>query len=253
MSNLNDFKGIEGKTAVVTGAARGIGYTIASFLGKHGANIVVSDILEDRVKEAAKKLSEQGIDAVSVAGDISKSEDVKRLFKTAGDSFGGVDILVNNAGITRDNLLMRLDEKAWDSVMSVNLKGAFLCIKAVSRGMLKKRYGRIINMASIVGIIGNPGQSNYAASKAGLIALTKSAAKELASRWITVNAIAPGFIATDMTENLPDEVKKAFLNNIPLKRPGTPEDIAGLVLFLTSDSASYITGQVINVDGGMVM
>lgn len=253
MINLNGFKGIEGKTAVVTGAARGIGYTIASFLGRHGANIVISDILEDRAKEAAEKLSDQGVKAISVAGDISKSDDVTRLFKTVGESFGGVDILVNNAGITRDNLLMRLDEKAWDSVMSVNLKGAFLCIKAASRGMMKKRYGRIINMASIVGIIGNPGQSNYAASKAGLIALTKSAAKELASRWITVNAIAPGFIATDMTENLPDEVKKAFLNNIPLKRPGTPEDIAGLVLFLTSDSASYITGQVINVDGGMVM
>jgi len=253
---LNDFsmlKGISGKTALITGSARGIGFAIANHLGRQGANMVISDILEDQANSAAELLKSQGVKAISVAGDISKPEDIKLLFNAANDAFGGVDILVNNAGITRDNLLIRLDEQSWDSVMAVNLKGAFLCIKAAARGMMKKRYGRIVNMASIVGIIGNAGQANYSASKAGLIALTKSAAKELAGRGITVNAIAPGFIKTDMTDKLPDEVKEAFLNNIPLKRAGTPNDIAELVTFLISDNASYITGQVINIDGGMVM
>jgi len=245
---LNDFsmlKGISGKTALIT--------AIANHLGRQGANMVISDILEDQANSAAELLKSQGVKAISVAGDISKPEDIKLLFNAANDTFGGVDILVNNAGITRDNLLIRLDEQSWDSVMAVNLKGAFLCIKAAARGMMKKRYGRIVNMASIVGIIGNAGQANYSASKAGLIALTKSAAKELAGRGITVNAIAPGFIKTDMTDKLPDEAKEAFLNNIPLKRAGTPDDIAELVTFLISDNASYITGQVINIDGGMVM
>lgn len=253
MSNLTGFEGISGKTALITGSARGIGLAIAERIGQLGANIIVSDILEQEANEAASKLKEQGINAVSVAGDISNPEDVNRLFKTAADSFGGIDILVNNAGITRDNLLVRLDEKAWDSVMNVNLKGSFLCIKAAARAMMKKRYGRIVNISSIVGLIGNAGQANYAASKAGLIALTKSAAKELGARGITVNAIAPGYIQTEMTENLSQDVKDAFLNVIPLKKPGVPKDIASLVLFLISDAASYITGQVINVDGGMVM
>ncbi|MCD6161506.1 MAG: 3-oxoacyl-[acyl-carrier-protein] reductase [candidate division Zixibacteria bacterium] len=244
---------MSGKTALITGSARGIGLAIAERIGQLGANIIVSDILEQEANEAASKLKEQGINAVSVAGDISNPEDVNRLFKTAADSFGGIDILVNNAGITRDNLLVRLDEKAWDSVMNVNLKGSFLCIKAAARAMMKKRYGRIVNISSIVGLIGNAGQANYAASKAGLIALTKSAAKELGARGITVNAIAPGYIQTEMTENLSQDVKDAFLNVIPLKKPGVPKDIASLVLFLISDAASYITGQVINVDGGMVM
>jgi 3-oxoacyl-[acyl-carrier protein] reductase len=253
LSEMTNQKGIAGKTALVTGAARGIGFAIAERLGSEGANIVVSDILADEAKSSAAKLTEKGIKAIAIAGDISKPEDVDALFKQAADAFGGVDILINNAGITRDNLLMRLDEKSWDLVMSVNLKGAFLCTKAASRGMMKSRWGRIVNMASIVGVIGNAGQANYSASKAGLIGLTKSTAKELAGRNITANAIAPGYIATEMTDHLSEEVKKAYLESIPLKRPGTTADIAGVVAFLVSDDAAYVTGQVIHIDGGMVM
>jgi 3-oxoacyl-[acyl-carrier protein] reductase len=247
------FSGIEGKTALVTGSARGIGLAIAERLGGEGANIVISDIMADEAANTAKKLSERGIKASAVAGDVSRSDDVEKIFNFTRDEMGGVDILVNNAGITRDNLLMRLDEQAWDLVMAVNLKGAFLCTKAASRGMMKNRWGRIINISSIVGVIGNAGQANYSASKAGLIALTKSSAKELAGRNITANALAPGYIATEMTEKLPEEAKAAYLNVTPLKRPGTPEDIAGVVAFLASDDAAYITGQVIHIDGGMVM
>jgi 3-oxoacyl-[acyl-carrier protein] reductase len=253
LNEVTNHKGIAGKTALITGAARGIGFAIAERLGHEGANIVISDILADEAKASAAKLNEQGIKAIAITGDISKVEDVEQLFKQVADEFGGVDILVNNAGITRDNLLMRMDEKAWDLVMSVNLKGAFLCTKAASRGMMKSRWGRIVNIASIVGVIGNAGQTNYSASKAGLIGLTKSTAKELAGRNITANAIAPGYIATEMTERLSDEVKQAYLNSIPLKRPGTMADVAGVVAFLVSDDAAYVTGQVIHIDGGMVM
>ncbi|NLI15257.1 MAG: 3-oxoacyl-[acyl-carrier-protein] reductase [candidate division Zixibacteria bacterium] len=242
-----------GKTALITGAGRGIGKEIARALGKSGANLIISDIAADFANQAASELNDAGIKTLAVVGDISKAGDVETLFKTANETFGGVDILVNNAGITRDNLLARMDEKDWDLVLSVNLKGAFLCTKAASRGMMKKRYGRIVNISSVVGIMGNAGQANYSASKAGLIGLTKSAAKELAGRNITVNAVAPGYIATDMTQNLPEEAKAKFLQSVPLGRPGTPEDIAGVVLFLVSDAASYITGQVIHIDGGMLM
>lgn len=253
MSETTSLKGIAGKTALITGAARGIGLAIANGLADQGANIVISDILADQADEASRSLAAKGVKSIAIAGDISKSVDVEKLFEAAQNQLGEVDILVNNAGITRDNLIMRLEESAWDQVIAVNLKGAFLCIKAASRGMLKKRSGRIINIASIVGIIGNIGQANYSASKAGLIALTKSSAKEFGSRGVTVNAVAPGYIATEMTEKLPQEVKDAFLNGTPLKRPGTPEDIAGVVTFLASDNAGFITGQVIHVDGGMVM
>jgi 3-oxoacyl-[acyl-carrier protein] reductase len=244
---------LSGKTALITGAGRGIGKEIARALGEAGANLVISDIAADAANQTAAEFNDRNIKTLAVAGDISKSEDVETLFKTAGDTFGGVDILVNNAGITRDNLLARMEEKDWDLVLTVNLKGAFLCTKAASRGMMKRRYGRIVNISSVVGIMGNAGQANYSASKAGLIGLTKSAAKELASRNVTVNAVAPGYIATDMTKDLPEEAKTKFLQSVPLGRPGTPQDISGVVLFLVSEAASYITGQVIHIDGGMLM
>ncbi len=244
---------LSGRTALITGAGRGIGKEIARVLGKAGANLVISDIAADFANQTAAELASGEIKTLAVAGDISKAEDVEALFKAANDTFGSVDILVNNAGITRDNLLARMDEKDWDLVLTVNLKGAFLCTKAASRGMMKKRYGRIVNVSSVVGIMGNAGQANYSASKAGLIGLTKSTAKELASRNVTVNAVAPGYIATDMTKDLPEEAKTKFLQSVPLGRPGTPEDIAGVVLFLVSEAASYVTGQVIHIDGGMLM
>lgn len=245
---------LKGKTAIVTGASRGIGRAIALRLADMGANLVLnyrSSIqgTEDIIKE----IEEKGVKAIAVQADISKFEEAEKLVKAAVDTFTSIDILVNNAGITKDGLLLRMKEEDFDSVINVNLKGAFNTIKHVSGIMLKQRSGKIINISSVVGITGNVGQLNYAAAKAGILGLTKSAARELGSRGITVNAVAPGFIQTDMTEVLSDKVKENVKGTIPLKTLGTPEDVANLVGFLASDMASYITGQVINVDGGMVM
>ena len=241
------------KVALVTGAARGIGFAIAEKLGKAGHAIVISDIMADLASESASKLTEGGIESLAVCGDVSKQADVEAMFTQIMEKFGRVDVLVNNAGIARDNLLLRMDEKDWDFVLDVNLKGAFFCTKAASRIMMKNRWGRVINISSVVGIMGNAGQANYAASKAGLIGLTKSCAKELAARNITVNAVAPGYIKTEMSENLPEAIKESFLARIPLKRAGSPEDVAKIVSFLASDDADYVTGQVIQCDGGMLM
>ncbi len=238
---------------MVTGAARGIGRAISLRLAEAGADVVVSDILLDGIEAVAKEISAMGRRSLAVAADVAKLEQAEQLIESALKEFGRVDILVNNAGITRDNLLLRMDEKEWDAVIAVNLKGTFNGIKAVTRTMMKQRSGKIINMASVVGVIGNAGQANYAASKAGVIGLTKSAAKELASRNIQVNAVAPGYIETDMTKNLPEAAKEAFLSLIPCKRPGQVQEVADVVLFLASHLSDYITGQVIHVDGGMVM
>jgi 3-oxoacyl-[acyl-carrier protein] reductase len=238
---------------MVTGGARGIGFAIASELAKDGCAVVISDILAEMAQESTARLTSGGAKALAVCGDVSKADDVERMFDKTLEEFGRVDVLVNNAGVTRDNLLLRLDEKDWDLVLDINLKGAFLCTKAASKSMMKNRWGRVVNIASVVGLMGNAGQANYSASKAGLIGLTKSCAKELASRNITVNAVAPGYIQTEMTEKLPAEVKEGLLSVVPLKRPGTPLDVARVVSFLASDKAEYLTGQVIHCDGGMLM
>jgi len=242
------------KNAVVTGAARGIGKAIAQKLAGLGLNVAVSDILFDEAEKTAAQLKETyGIESFAVKTDVSSVEDVEQLVKTTVDRLGSVDFLVNNAGVTRDNLAVRMTEQEWDMVLSINLKGTFLCSQAASRVMMKNRFGRIVNIASVAGILGTPGQANYASSKAGVIALTKTFARELGKRNICVNAIAPGYIATEMTEKLSDKVKEDYISNIPLNRAGTPEDIAGVVGFLISPAASYITGTVINVSGGLVI
>ena len=244
---------LEGKTAIVTGAGRGIGREISLVFAREGASVVVSDIDDKTASYTVGEINVLGGRAIAAAGDVSNFNDAKGIVDKTVETFSGVDILVNNAGITRDGLIMRMSEEDWDKVINVNLKGTFNMIKAVSRGMLKNRYGKIISLASVVGIMGNPGQSNYSASKAGIIGLTRTAAKEFASRNICVNAVAPGYIETDMTKVLPPEVKDAFLNSIPLKRAGTSQDVANVVLFLASSESDYITGQVIQVDGGMIM
>lgn len=242
------------KTAIVTGAGRGIGKAIALKLASFGANIVVNDIPSSAdADETAKEIEAMGRGALVYKGDVRNFDDVSEMVKKTLDKFGSVDILINNAGITRDNLIMRMDEKDFDDVIAINLKGAFNCIKAVTRPMMKQRSGAIVNMASVVGIMGNAGQANYSASKAGLIGLTKSTAKELSSRGIRANAIAPGFIESLMTDKLPDNVKEDYFKAIPLGRFGTAEDIANTAAFLVSDMASYITGQVIHIDGGLLM
>lgn len=245
---------LNGKTALVTGASRGIGRAIALELAKNGAKVAVNYAgSEAKAKEVVEEIIAMGQEAIAVQANVADSESVTGMVKRVIEEFGSLDILVNNAGITKDNLLMRMKEEEWDSVLNTNLKGVFLCTKAVTRQMMKQRKGRIINISSIVGVSGNPGQANYVAAKAGVIGLTKTTAKELASRNITVNAIAPGFIDTEMTEVLEENVKGEMLKAIPLARFGSTDDIASLVTFLAGDSSSYITGQTINVDGGMVM
>jgi 3-oxoacyl-[acyl-carrier protein] reductase len=245
---------LTGKVAVVTGAGKGIGRAIALKFAQHGASIVIN--YRSSAKEAEEVIQEirkNGGKAEMVQGDVSSFEDADKVIKFAVLSFGRLDILVNNAGITKDTLLLRMKEEDFGKVIDVNLKGVFNCTKHASAVMLKQKSGRIINISSVVGLMGNAGQANYAAAKAGILGFTKSIAKELGTRGITVNAIAPGFITTDMTEVLPDKVKEKLIENVPLKRLGSPEDVANLAAFLASDNASYITGQVINVDGGMVM
>jgi len=244
---------LTGRVSLITGAARGIGREIALLLAKEGSDIVVCDVDLEAAQSTQKDIENLGRRALAFKLDVTDLKQVDEIVNLILDKFLQIDILVNNAGITKDNLILRMTEEDWDRVLSVNLKGAFNCTKVVSRHMLKKRYGRIINMASIIGIIGNAGQANYAASKGGLIAFTKSIAKELASRNINVNAIAPGFIETPMTAKLPEEYKKQMLENIPLGKFGKPEDVAKACLFLASPESGYITGQVIVVDGGMTM
>lgn len=245
---------LKGKTAIITGSGRGIGKAIALKLASLGANIVINDIpSSDYADAACEEIKAMGVECIVVKGDVRNADDVAELINTTLDKFGKIDIFVNNAGVTRDGLMLRMSEDDWDLVMDINLKGAFNCIKTVARPMMKQRGGSIINIASVVGVMGNAGQANYSASKAGLIGLTKTTAKEFASRGIRCNAVAPGFIASDMTDKLTDEVKKQYFDAIPLAKFGETSDVADVVAFLASDMSKYVTGQVINVDGGLVM
>lgn len=245
---------LKGKVAIITGSGRGIGKAIALKLAENGADIVINDIPgSDYADETKKEIEALGVRAIVVRGDVRNKDDVDNLINKTVEAFGKIDILVNNAGITRDGLMIRMSEEDWDMVLDINLKGAFNCIKAAARPMMKQRSGSIINIASVVGVMGNAGQANYTASKAGLIGLTKTVAKEFSSRNIRANAVAPGFIESHMTDVLPEEVKKQYFDAIPLSKFGTTEDVAKAVLFLASDLSSYVTGQTINVDGGLVM
>lgn len=245
---------LTGKTALITGAGRGIGRDIARKLSQMGANIVINDIASSTDADVTtQELIEAGGNATCLKGDVRNFEEIEKIIQKTLDKFGRIDILVNNAGITKDGLMMRMSDSDWDDVLDINLKGAFHMIKAVTRPMMKQRSGTIINLASIVGVMGNPGQANYVASKAGLIGLTKTTAKELSSRGITCNAVAPGFIRSAMTDKLSEEVQKEYFKAIPLGRFGETEDVANVVAFLASDLAKYVTGQVIHIDGGLVM
>lgn len=242
-----------GKVAVVTGASQGIGESIAGDLAEHGAEVIVIDVQKEKAEEVAKTIREKNGKASTYIIDVSKSDQVDSAVEKIIERHGKVDFLVNNAGVTRDTLLMRMKEGDWDTVIAVNLKGVYNFSRAVIRSMARNRFGRIVNISSVVGLMGNAGQSNYAASKAGVIGFTKSLAREVAVRNVTVNAVAPGYIATSMTESLPESVKKNFIDIIPMKRFGKPEEVAQVVRFLLSDDAAYITGQVISVNGGMLM
>ena len=242
------------KNALVTGGSRGIGRATAIELSKEGANVIITyNSNEEKAKEVIKEIEKNGVKGLAIKADVSSEEDVKSMMKTIKSQFDSIDVWVNNAGVTKDNLLIRMKSEDWDKVINTNLKGVYLCTKAVVRGMMKKRHGKIVNIASVVGISGNAGQGNYSASKAGVIGFTKSIAKELGSRGINVNGVAPGFVETDMTEVLSEDIKEQSLKLIPLNRFAKPEDIANVVVFLCSEKANYITGQIINVDGGMLM
>lgn len=247
MSELTD------KVAVITGASRGIGRAIALRLAEGGADVVVTATSRESAEKVAGEIEKLGRKSLPVAVNVAAYDEVEKLIKTTLETFSKIDILVNNAGINRDNLLVRMSQDEWDAALNVNLRGTFNCIRAATKTFMKQRAGKIINITSVVGVIGNAGQANYCASKAGVIGLTKSVARELASRNIQVNAIAPGYIATDMTEQLSEDIKTELKKTIPLGRIGAPEDVADLVAFLASERANYITGQTIHVDGGMVM
>ena len=245
---------LKDQVAIVTGGAQGIGRAISEALAREGAKVVVADINEQQAQTAANEIAQKhGIETLAVAGNVANGEDCEKIIRQALDKFSKINILINNAGITRDNLIMRMSDAEWDAVLGVNLKGVFNCTKAVSRSMLKARSGRIVNIASVVGLMGNAGQANYSASKGGVIALTKTCAREFASRGILVNAVAPGFIRTAMTDALTEDVKKKLSEQIPLARLGEAEDVANAVVFLCSDASSYITGHVLSVNGGMYL
>jgi 3-oxoacyl-[acyl-carrier protein] reductase len=245
---------LEGKVALVTGAGRGIGRAIAEVLAKRGADVILADRMVDNATQSAEEIAAAtGRQTMALEVDVSSTESAKAMVEQALARFGKIDILVNNAGITRDNLIMRMEESDWDAVIDINLKGVWNCSKAVIRAMMKQRHGRIVNISSVSGLAGQAGQTNYSASKAGVIGLTKALAREVASRQITVNAVAPGFVPTALTVDLPDELKDAMMKITPLGRMGTPEEIAYAVAFFASDEAAYITGQVLSVDGGMMM
>lgn len=245
---------LSGKVALVTGGSRGIGREIAIELARHGADVAISYVNnEEKAMEVVREIHKFSVKGLCIKADVSKEEEVKRLVDTIKDELGTIDILVNNAGINRDTLLIRMSTQEWDQVIDTNLKGTYLCTRLVAKDMIKKKYGKIINIASVAGVAGNYGQANYSASKAGVIGFTKAVAKELASRGINVNAVAPGLIETDMTQALKEEIKEALIKSVPMGRLGSPKDVANLVVFLASDKSDYITGQTINIDGGMIM
>lgn len=251
---MTDTLSLENKVAIVTGGAQGIGYAVAETLAQRGASVMIADVITEKAESAAKEIAEKtGQRVVAQTVDVTDSASVKAMVDAVIEQFGKVDILVNNAGITRDNLVMRISEADWDAVLDINLKGAFNCAQAVIRPMMKQRYGRIINMSSVSGVVGQAGQANYSSSKAGLLGLTKALAKEVGSRNITVNAIAPGFIETRLTANLPQELRDFSIKLTPVGRFGKPEDIANAVAFLVAEESSFITGATLQVDGGMAM
>jgi len=242
----------DGKVALITGSARGIGKSIARLFAEQGAQVVIADILQEEIDATVHEFTSKGLKAVGSQCNITSEEEVENFMRGIFEQFGSIDILVNNAGITADNLLIRMKKDDWDKVLNVNLTGTFICTQKVAKYMMKQRHGKIVNVSSVIGFIGNAGQANYAATKGGIIAFTKSVAKELASRNINVNAVAPGFIRTAMTDALPEKIQQKYLENISMKRFGTPEDVGKLVLFLSSEDADYITGQTIIIDGGMI-